>query len=250
MLMRALAEQLTHRIVLRRRLRKPFDNVRLHVSSEAGLRYLKPSLKDVDPMLMMLVDELVEPGAIVWDIGANIGLFSFTSALRAGSAGRVVAVEADTKNVEMLRRSARSQPIGSASVTVVPAAASAHTGFATFHIARRNRSTNALDGFGTTQTGGTRESQTVPTVTLDEMSGHFPMPSLLKIDVEGAELLVLEGAELILASGPTVVCEVADENAEAVRDVFTQHRYKLFDAAVTPPRQQLTGTAQNILAIA
>ena len=234
--LRRRLELLTHQLVLKRRLPAPFEGVKLYVSSEAGLRYLKPSLTNVDPGLLRLVGEFVQPGDVVWDIGGNIGLFTFSAASRAGADGRVISVEADSWNVNLLRRSARLQRSTSAKVDVIPAAVSDRLGFSTFNIANRNRSTNALEGFGSTQTGGFRESQTVPTVSLNSLTEYFPSPQILKIDIEGAEALALTAADEVLRSRPLVICEVDARNATAVRDLLLSYGYGLFDADVSPPR--------------
>ena len=77
---------------------------------------------------------------------------------------------------------------------VLPAAVSEEVSVARFHIARRNRATSHLDGYGTAMAGGVRFTNLVPTVTLDWLAARFPAPDVLKIDVEGAELAVLAGA--------------------------------------------------------
>jgi hypothetical protein len=101
---------------------------------------------------------------------------------------------------------------------------------ARFHIARRNRSTSHLDGFGTSQAGGVRATELVPTVTLDWLAAQFQAPDVIKIDVEQAEMAVLSGASSVLrAALPTIICEVASRNATAVRDLLTAHGYILYD---------------------
>ena len=146
----------------------PFDTARLYVSSEGGLRYLRPRLDGVDPALLQLASELIQPGSVVWDIGANLGLFTFAAAVAAGPSGYVLSVEPDTALVQLLRRSAALNR-GHAPVDVLPTAVADSSGVGRFHIARRNRSTSHLDGFGTTQTGGIRTTEIVPTVTLASM---------------------------------------------------------------------------------
>ena len=228
MLSRTVLEQMTHGLVIRRRLPSPFYKTRIYVSSEGGLRYLRPSMADVDPTLLRLAKEVIRPGNVVWDIGANLGLFSFAAATLAGSGGYVLAVEPDVLLVRLLRRSAAANQ-AYAPVNVLPAAVSDIVGVANFHIARRNRATNHLDGFGTGQTGGIRSTELVPTVTMDWLAGRFPIPDVVKIDVETAELKVLASAGSVLQTSPTVICEVAGGNAEAVGNLLGGCGYTLYD---------------------
>lgn len=242
-------ERASHRVVLKRRLPGPFPPVPLYVSPEGGLRYMRRSLADADPSLLALVSEFVRPGTTVWDVGANIGLFSFAAAAAAGRDGHVVAVEPDTWLVELLRRSARLEA-DRAPVDVVPAAVSQEVGLGRFHIARRNRATNYLDGFGTTQTGGSREEQIVPTLTIDILGDHFPWPAALKIDVEGAEVGALAGAARTLEHKPIVICEVATENSKAIGDLLLNAGYRLYDGMLPPgKRHEADRAPEQTLAI-
>jgi FkbM family methyltransferase len=206
-------------------------------------------MERIDPVLLRMVSENVRPGDVIWDIGANMGLFSFAAAVAAGPGGRVLSVEPDAVLVGLLRRSATS-PHSHAPVEVLPAAVADRCGVARFHIARRNRSTNHLDGFGTTQTGGIRATELVPTVSLDCLAAHFSPPDILKIDVEGAEAQVLAGASAVLRCHPRVICEVAQENAAAVRDVLTGAGYTLYDGEQPAgQRSPLASASYNTLAI-
>jgi FkbM family methyltransferase len=232
-MVRRFAERATHRLVIRRRLPSPFGKMRIYTTSEGGLRYLQPNLQEVDPTLLRLVTELVRPGDIVWDIGANVGLFSFAAAAAAGPSGQVLAVEPDAALVTLIRRSAAlnngSANGDAAPVAVLPVAIAAELSVGLFHIARRNRSTSYLDGFGTTQTVGIRSSELVPAVTLNWLATHFPPPNVIKIDVEGAEISVLSGAADILESLPAVICEVASCNATGIAEILATHGYALYD---------------------
>ncbi len=230
---RSLAERLTHRLVLARRLPPPFEQTRIYVSSEGGLKYLRPRLAGVDPVLTDLVGEVVQPGSVVWDVGANVGLFTFAAASSATATGTVVAFEPDTWLVEMLRRSARlaGESDDRATVEVVPAAICDSVGVQRFHIASRSRATSHLAGFGGNQTGGTRSAQLVATFTLDHLLTQLPSPDVLKIDVEGAEQLVLHGGSRMLAEvRPTVICEVSAPNSDAVGALLRAHGYQIVDA--------------------
>jgi FkbM family methyltransferase len=227
-ILRSSLERAAHRIVIRRRLPAPFAAARIYVCSEGRLRYLTRGMAQVDPPLLRLAAEIVRPGATVWDIGANVGLFTFAAAVAAGPAGSVLAVEPDTLLAGLLRRSAAFNR-GNAPVDVLPAAVSDDLSVARFHIARRNRPTNHLDGFGTSQTGGIRATELVPTVTLDWLATHFAAPDVIKIDVEEAEAAVLAGGSRVLELASTIICEVAARNSAAVRDTLGRHGYLLYD---------------------
>ena len=60
----------------------------------------------------------------------------------------------------------------------------------------------------------------------------LPAPGFVKIDVEGAELTVLQGAERLLSEvRPSVYIEVDEASAEAVFALFVRHGYAAFDPA-------------------
>jgi FkbM family methyltransferase len=207
-------------------------------------------MANVAPELVRLAEEVVGPGDVVWDIGANLGLFSLAAAVRAGSAGRVLAVEPDCVLVGLLRRSAAANQ-RHAPVDVLPAAVADDLGVARFNIGRRNRSASYLDGFGTSQAGGVRASELVPVVTLDWLADRFPAPSVLKIDVEEAEVQVLTGGSRVLRMLPTIICEVAARNAVAVRGLLAPHGYRCYDGdQPAGQRVPLTNAPPNTLAAA
>lgn len=248
---RYLAERLSRGVVLRRRLPACVGGGRIYVSPEGGLRFWRMRLAKCDPGLLNVAAELVEDGAVVWDVGANLGLFAFAAAGRAGPSGRVLAIEPDTWLVSLLRRSARTNGGSAAPVDVLPAAVSDRSGVSQFHIAQRARSANHLGGFGLTDTGGVRETQLVPTFTLDSLLERFPPPAVLKIDVEGAEYQVLAGGSRLLSEArPIVICEVAAENQLSVTDCFNRHAYVLFDVERPPSeRKPISAAAWNTVAV-
>ena len=252
MRLRLVLEQASHRIVVRRRLPPPFEGARIYTSTEGGLRYLARRMTQVDPALLRLAAEVVRPGATVWDIGANIGLFSFAAAVAAGPEGHVLAVEPDTDLVRLLRRSAavnRDHKV-CAPVEVLPVAVCNELSVARFHIARRNRATSHLDGFGTAMAGGVRATELVPTVTLDWLAARFPAPDVIKIDVEEAEMTVLTGGSRVLDRSPAIICEVAASNATPVGELLNARGYAVYDGD-RPRRERVPAAAAppNTLAI-
>lgn len=136
-------------------------------------------------------------------------------------------------------------------MVILPVAVSDRLDVAEFHIAARGRCSNHLAGKGGSQTGGTRERQHVITVTLDWLAERFAAPSVLKVDVEGAEALVLRGGrELLARARPRILIEVYEENAEEVGRLLGEHGYKLYDAdQPVRMRRPLTLPSFNTLAL-
>jgi FkbM family methyltransferase len=243
-------------VVLRRRLPREFQKLLLYVSPEASLRYWRTNLATVDPMLFDMAREMVKAGHVVWDVGANVGLFSFCASALAGPSGSVLAIEPDLWLAHLLQRSARRLSRGDrrtvAPVTVVCAAVADQSGMSEFHIAERGRAANHLDGVqGSSQVGGSRYSQKTITVSLDFLLNHFPPPSVLKIDAEAAEVKILRGsATLLRTARPIIWCEVSPENSEAVAQLLHEHRYEIYAAALPPTeRTALRRASWNTLAV-
>lgn len=142
------------------------------------------------------------PGAVVLDVGANVGFFSWKvhSALPEA---RVFAFEPERDNLSRLRKVFATLGIQGG---VVPAACSDREGTATLY--RHNTVTHPLDpGMHPEIPAEARE--TVPVTTLDSFcrGQGIDRVDLIKIDVEGLEGKVLRGARRILARTRAVVLE-------------------------------------------
>lgn len=99
------------------------------------------------------------------------------------------------------------------------------------------------------QAGGIRYVQHVPTLTLDSMLDRFTPPDVVKIDVEGAEKLVLAGSDRLLSEvRPRFYIEVGGEQNADVANVFRMHDYRLYDGDSTD-RVELNECAFNTLAV-
>jgi FkbM family methyltransferase len=244
---RKIAERLSRDRILKRRLPAVVGGGVIHVSPDSSLSFWRPHISSD---LFDFAIEFVKPGNTVWDIGANVGLFAFAAANRAGSGGSVVAIEADMWLVGLLRQSVALQNGNSAKVEVLPAAASDAVGIAEFNIAQRGRSANFLaSSLGSTQSGGIRQSVQVMTLTLDWLLERRSKPSVVKIDVEGAECAVLRGAQRLLKDvRPVILCEVSERNAPEVSRTLLENLYTMYDWGdrARGPRDQ---AAWNTLAI-
>lgn len=239
MSIRRWAENVSRGVVLRRRLPSQFGRLPIYVTPEAGLCYWG-QMSRVDSILYSMAEELVGNGSVVWDVGANVGLFSFCSAARAGPSGFVLAIEPDHWLAHLMSRTRDKLPPGrSARVEVLCASVSDSNRISALEIAHRARASNHLmQAIGSSQADGSRATQASATVTLDSLLGYFPSPKVLKIDVETHEAHVLRGAERLLTEiRPTIWCEVVQENSSAVAQILKSHRYKLLGAASKPHPQ-------------
>jgi FkbM family methyltransferase len=251
--LRRLAELVMGPIVVLRRLPASSGGGRLAVSARVGgLKYLLKPADRWDPELLEVASLVIRTNDVIWDVGANVGLFSRAAAARAGPRGRVISIEADVDAVMLLNRTCRLTDKDQAEITVLPVAVGKDGGIARFAIAKRARAANAIEGFGSTQTGGVREVRTLPCVTLDSLLIHFPAPQVLKIDVEGAELGVLQGAAAMLAKArPVIYCEVYRDSSREVTELLRANQYQLFkyNNASHARLIELDEAAYNTLAI-
>jgi hypothetical protein len=78
----------------------------------------------------------------------------------------------------------------------------------------------------------------------------LPRPDVLKIDVEGAEVPVLDGATTVLSSArPRLFVEVAGENADTVERVLRSYDYLLFDGETLTRVDTSSGAPSNTVAV-
>jgi FkbM family methyltransferase len=251
-MIRSLLERMSRGRVLKRRLPAAFGGLPLLVSPDASLRYWRHDLGRVDPVLLRTAKRMVGAGDVVWDIGANVGLFSFAAAGLAGRTGKVLALEPDPWLAQLLRASASLAENRVYRVEVLSAAAGERLATAVLNIAQRGRATNFVSGaVPSTQTGGVRGMAQVVCVTLDWLLDFWPAPALVKVDVEGAELAVLRGAQRMLREiRPRFACEVSSANREAATAIFRAAGYILYDAeSAAPGPAEIPQCAWNTIAV-
>ncbi|HEV2736093.1 MAG TPA: FkbM family methyltransferase [Longimicrobiaceae bacterium] len=135
-----------------------------------------------EPEQTRLFAEHVRPGTTVLDVGAHVGYYTLLSAVLAGPAGSVWAFEPNPQNCAFLRRHLEIN--GCANARVTEAAVSDAAGRARFDFGRGS-GTGHLAGDGALE---------VETVRLDDFVRERGIaPTAIKIDVEGAEVRVLDG---------------------------------------------------------
>ena len=231
-MLRTTLEYLSRSIVFKRRLSPLFNNAPLYVSPGSALGYWRFDITKINQTLVNVASQHLYRGQVVWDIGANVGLFTFAAANLVNPGGTVLCIEPDRWLVNLLMKSSRIKGNREFHINILPLAITDKVGIVELNIAKRGRSCNFISGsLGSSQTGGVRNTQLVPSVNLDWLLDRYPAPDFIKIDVEGAELNVLRGATRLLAEiKPVIFCEVASECAGAIADLLHGYGYVIYDA--------------------
>jgi FkbM family methyltransferase len=240
-MIRRIAERLARGTVIRRRFPKDFGRRRIYVSPDSALSFLKPRwTASFQPLLDLAASHAAGADA-VWDIGSNCGVFAVAAAHVAAIDAEIVAVEPDPFLASLLTKTVQLPENRCRTIRVLCAAISNRSGIGRFFQSARGRSQNSLEEAGPrSRAQGTRWAQDVPLISLDELLKQYRPPRLVKIDVEGAELLVLEGADRLLHEvRPHIYIEVGGEMNAAVTSLLRRHSYRLFDgdALAEGPRE-------------
>ena len=154
-----------------------------------------------EPLETSLIAEILKPGEVFVDVGANIGYFTLLASQRVGAVGRVIAVEANPRTFKLLDVNVRLN--GCTNVDLHHVAAGEAAGFATmFEREAGNAGGDQVDFAGGAAPGS------IPVERLDALVGDLPV-RLIKLDIEGAEAKALRGATGLLERGdaPDLVFE-------------------------------------------
>lgn len=177
-----------------------FGGYVLENDSSAGY-HLTESL----PKLRRLAEYVAPSARAVVDVGAHCGLFAAFAKERSPEAA-VICVEADPQLVPRIEQNlARFN-----NWTVACAAATdVDGGRVPFYRSARSTQTSSLLRRAVEVFDTAPEVLDVPTATLDMLCVDMPVIDVLKIDVQGAELGVLEGAAATLSRTRTLLIEAS-----------------------------------------
>jgi len=182
-----------------------------------------------EPELQAALRDLVPAGAVAYDVGANIGYVSLLLARALGEAGKVYAFEALPDNVARLRHNVEINGLA-ARVMVVPAAVTLAAGPARF-LVHASSGMGKAEGSAGRQDETYRSEVTVDGLSLDEFvyADGNPAPQVVKLDIEGGEVMALPGMERLLAEArPVVLMELhGPESARAAWEALDAARYRI-----------------------
>lgn len=192
--------------------------------------------------------------SVVFDIGAHTGLFSLLAARSNPSLSKVVAFEPTARaSSRILENLIVNSLVGH--VAVETKAISNSEGEVEFMIYVDDYQIGTGSSFlGTGKAYDVRRRERAATTTIDSyIRASGLVPDLLKIDVEGAEILALEGArELLAMKKATFLIEVLPETVKGVVSQLTGYKLLLIDDhnnATVPFDLELVDQYVNILAV-
>jgi FkbM family methyltransferase len=140
-----------------------------------------------------LFRELIKPGMVVVDVGANIGYFSLLASTLVTPTGRVHAFEPDPVNSALLRKNVRLNH--ASNIKVVESALSDNEDSISLFVDVNNKGDHRI----WQPEGESRRKIEITVTTLDKyLSETEAAPSFLKMDVQGAEGKVLGGMKRTL----------------------------------------------------
>jgi FkbM family methyltransferase len=200
-----------------KRMPPVFQRRRVVVSARTYRRYWINSLETIHQDLFAAVERWVIKDSVVWDIGANLGIFAFAAAVRAGTGGHVYAFEPDVEMAALMARSLSDATQNEAQICVCPYAVGSYEGEALFVVSGYRSAASALDGFGRFGRNKNDRTRLVPIRTVDCLARSLRAPTVIKIDVEGAENFVLEGAEEVIRSCRPILLIEASGGQSGIR---------------------------------
>jgi FkbM family methyltransferase len=162
---------------------------------------------------------VVKKGDVIIDVGAHIGTYTIPLALQVGANGKVIALEPNDKNADILEKNIKINKLSN--IILVKKAAAKQTGM----INLRLTSDPMLSMINS---DADVDTTSVKTVDLDSLIDELSIVKVdwLKIDAEGFELEVLGGAKNILQKfTPKIIIETRQENQEKMKEILLRHGY-------------------------
>jgi FkbM family methyltransferase len=180
----------------RPRQRLEYDRCEIELAVSSGFSYKRLRAAQKEPFTVEWLERSIRPGAVLFDIGANVGAYSLIAAKLADGDVTVYAFEPAAPSFADLSRNIALNGC-ERSVIPLPLALWDRTGAVTFGY----RSLEPGDaGHAVSDDRGSasasESSQRALAFRLDDLVAWFelPTPTLVKLDVDGPELKVLEGA--------------------------------------------------------
>ncbi len=164
----------------------------------------------VEPEQTTVFAKNIHAGDVFFDVGANVGYYTVFGSRLVGARGQVVSFEPVVRNLSHLYRHITINKLQN--VSVIPSACSDKISLAAFSSGQNTAMGHLADE--SQKDSRKKDLSLVSTVTLDAVAEKLGVcPNAIKIDVEGAELSVLNGAkDKVLPAKPKIFLSLHSES--------------------------------------
>ena len=176
---------------------------------------------------------LMDPGDVALDVGANIGHMTSVMAWCAGPHGKIISIEPHPELFEELRFNVSrwKNLLNTPEIVLHNLAISDRTGLALLHVPQvfhTNRGIASL--LESSARESSSEKHSVNVTTLDALIPGIEKIGVLKIDVEGSELAVLQGGVELISSNRArdIIFEDHGMPPTRVMELLKEHGYSVF----------------------
>ncbi len=176
-----------------------------------------------EPHVVHVLRKYLTSGSVFVDIGANVGWHTAVGSSIVGPTGRVYAIEPNPDNARLIAHTVQRNDV--TNVELLPFALSERTGFAAF---RSAIGSNGGFAWGNDPSFIDPTLTIVPTVRFDDLDiAHV---DVIKMDVEGAEPMVMRGAvEMIERDHPVIIFEFSCDMTQRVGGVAPREHLRFFE---------------------
>ena len=204
----------------------PLKGLSLWVNFESEKAYW---LGTYEPNLTATIDELVHDGMVAYDVGANVGFISLLLARKVGQSGKVFSFEVLPENLERIEKNIRlngfEQRVSVIDAAVVECPRPVH------FMRGPSNAMGKADGSAGRDDVQYGETFEVKGISLDSFvfEAGSPPPQVIKMDIEGGEVLAFPGMQRILeVYKPLILIELhGSEAAQVVLEAMQKAGYEV-----------------------
>lgn len=175
-----------------------------------------------EPKTVQWFEKYSKDGAVIYDIGANVGAYSLIAASRGAE---VYAFEPSFQNAFRLHENISLNNLDG-KITVLPVILGSKNGLARFSVI--DTTFGASRGFSDT---GDREGKAYPVFTLDDARRtlSLPAPIAVKIDIDGAEVELLRGAQTLLSDRAlkSMLIETEEKHTDSIKKIMADAGFSI-----------------------
>jgi len=201
-----------------------YKGILLNISPQSHLHLI---YRNIEPHFQQILSKYINKGDTVFDIGANIGYVSTAMSKLVGQDGKVFAFEAVPMTAKAFTENIKLN--NCTNIQLIQKALSDKVGKATFRIPNGGEN-HSMASMMWHKSDDDTINVAVDTIVIDQDEKLKQItPSFIKIDVEGAEGLVVKGMqELITKSSPVIFIECSKAGRNVVWEIMKKLNYSCF----------------------